>query len=77
MTYLVNEHSEESAGDYDDDVADVLLRESTGWHRADPATGELLPDEASGTTLDLDEDPDKTPPSAGDPDGGDADTEKE
>lgn len=53
LVYLTNEHNEASAGWYDPRVADVLLRESQGWHVSDPATGEptevLAPAEAAAT----------------------------
>jgi len=45
--YLINENSTDSAGEYPDDVAAVLLSESTGWHKADPDTGAALDEDVT------------------------------
>lgn len=42
LVYLVHEQNVDGAGWYEPRVADVLLDHGTGWHRADPATGEAL-----------------------------------
>jgi hypothetical protein len=53
LVYLVNEASAESAGFYDPKVADVLLRQSQGWSRADPATGVSIPSTRAQSNADL------------------------